>query len=313
MRLLYEETLGGLSVQRCYGLDGRIQIPERLRDLPVKALAGYVLSETVRGRPMPPKEFEGEPEIKGDQVEELALPESLERVGPYGFYNCYGLKRLGFHSTTLDWGAGVFTGCTGIRELDIIVHEGRKSCFKEILAELRQTLVVDYRDEQGKLLAKLIFPEYFEESVENTPARIIMREMHGCGHMYRYCFQETRFKVGEYDGLFPHVQFQESAALAVRLALYRLFWPWGLSKEAEEAYWDYVEGHVREAAEGLLEREEAEILTWLAGRPQMDERALDEMVAASARSRDPLSAAVLMDMKHRRFGAAKDIRRSFEL
>ena len=54
-----------------------------------------------------------------------------------------------------------------------------------MLAELRQTLFVDYH---GKQEARLVFPEFFEESVENTPARIIMREMHGCGHRYRYCF-----------------------------------------------------------------------------------------------------------------------------
>lgn len=62
---------------------------------------------------------------------------------------------------------------------------------------------MDYRREDGTLLAKLVFPEYFEESVENTPARIIMREMHGCGHMYRYCFDGTRFDVGSMTGCSP--------------------------------------------------------------------------------------------------------------
>lgn len=313
MKLLYEETLGGLSIQRCYGLDGSVVVPESINGLPVKELAGYVLSETVRGRDKPPAEFAGEPEIKGGQVEELVLPVSLERVGAYGFYNCYGLRTMAFHSTTLDWGAGVFTGCTGIKRLDIRVHEGSRSCLKEILTELRQTLVVDYRDEQGRMLAKLIFPEYFEESVENTPARIITREMHGCGHMYRYCFEETRFKVGEYDRLFRQVQIQESEALAVRLALYRLFWPWGLSGDAGNVYWEYVKNHVKAAAMGLLEREETEILFWLARERRMDEMALEEMVTAAAQMEDAQSAAALMDTKYRRFGAAKAVKRSFEL
>ena len=117
------------------------------------------------------------------------------RIGAYAFYNCSGLRKLSCQSTVDDWGAGVFTGCTGIASLDICVREEGKSCFREILSELRQTLDVDYRREDGTLLAKLVFPEYFEESVENTPARIIMREMHGCGHMYRYCFDGTRFDV----------------------------------------------------------------------------------------------------------------------
>lgn len=59
-----------------------------------------------------------------------------------------------------DWGAGVFTGCTQINKLDIRIFPEEKSSFKEILSELRQMLVVDYRDKEGKLLAKLIFPEF---------------------------------------------------------------------------------------------------------------------------------------------------------
>lgn len=313
MRLLYEETLGGLSIQRCYGLDGVVKIPAMVEGQPVRELAAYVLSETVRGRERPPGELEGEPEIKGGQVEELVLPGSIEKVGAYGLYNCHRLRKLTFHSTILDWGAGVFTGCTGIRKLDIRVHEGSKSCFKEVLAELRQTLLVDYRDEKGTMLARLIFPEFFEESVENTPARIIMREMHGCGHVYRYCFEETRFKAGEYDRLFWQVQIQESKELAVQLAVYRLFWPWELSPEAEDCYWDYVKEHVSMAAAVLLEREETEILTWLAESDQIDVSGLDAMIGAAARLEDARSAAVLMDVKQRRFGAVKAVERTFEL
>ena len=63
-----------------------------------------------------------------------------------------------------------------------------ETCLREILSELHQALRVDLKAPDGALKARLIFPEFYEESVENTPARIIMREMHGCGHMYRYCF-----------------------------------------------------------------------------------------------------------------------------
>lgn len=223
MKLLYEETLDGISVRRCYGLDGIVQIPDRIDGKPVTGLEGYLFSETVRGRGVPPHEYEGEPELCGSQVKELVLPRYAKRIGAYAFYNCSGLRKLSCQSTVDDWGAGVFTGCTGIASLDICVREEGKSCFREILSELRQTLDVDYRREDGTLLAKLVFPEYFEESVENTPARIIMREMHGCGHMYRYCFDGTRFDVGEYDRLFPHVIVQEKPELVTRLALYRLY------------------------------------------------------------------------------------------
>ena len=185
-------------MERCYTLDGAPVLPERMDGMPVTELDRYFFSQTVRGREVPPEELNGEPELCGSGLDELTLPEYLRKIGPYAFYNCFHLKTLSFWSTVEDWGAGVFTGCTGIKHLKIRVVPGRKSCFKEVLSELRQELMADYLDPEGRLLARLVFPEFFEESVENTPARIIMREMHGCGHMYRYCFEDTQFQFREY-------------------------------------------------------------------------------------------------------------------
>lgn len=313
MRILYEKTLDGICLRRCYGLDGILEIPEMIEGRPVTELAGYLLSDTVRRREPPPGIYEGEPELCGSRVEELILPEGLRKVGPYAFYNCFGLRRLSCTGAIEDWGAGVFTGCGGIRCLDIRIGEGRRSCFREILSELRQTLQVDYRDWNGRLLAKLIFPEFFEESVENTPARIIMREMHGCGHMYRYCFDGDSFRFGEYDALFPHVKVQEKPELAFRLALYRLRWPYGLGEAACEEYWDYVRSHGREGAEGLIKRGERELLGWLAQSPRLDAGALDHMLDAAAKAEDAQSSALLLDAKHSRFGAGPGRKRTFEL
>ena len=313
MKLLYEETLDGISVRRCYGLDGIVQIPDRIDGKPVTGLEGYLFSETGRGRGVPPHEYEGEPELCGSQVKELVLPRYAKRIGAYAFYNCSGLRKLSCQSTVDDWGAGVFTGCTGIASLDICVREEGKSCFREILSELRQTLDVDYRREDGTLLAKLVFPEYFEESVENTPARIIMREMHGCGHMYRYCFDGTRFDVGEYDRLFPHVIVQEKPELVTRLALYRLYWPWGLKEEAAKAYQDYIAAHAGDAAEGILKRGERDILGLMARSGFIGRDGLGQMLDAASRGGNAADAALLMDIKHERFGHVPLRARTFEL
>ena len=78
-----------------------------------------------------------------------------------------------------------------------------KSCLKEILSELNETVAVHYRErgETGEktLLAELLFPAFYEEAVENTPARITETHVHGCGHRYRYCFENTQLLFREYD------------------------------------------------------------------------------------------------------------------
>lgn len=313
MKLLYEETLGGISVRRCYGLDGIVQIPDNIDKKPVTELAGYLFSETVRGRETPPLAYKGEPELCGSRIKELTLPAHVKKIGAYAFYNCFDLRKLSCCSTIEDWGAGVFTGCAGIRELEIRMFENRKSCLREILSELRQTLDVDYLDARGNLLCKLVFPEYFEESVENTPARIIMREVHGCGHMYRYCFDETRFRPSEYDRLFSHVIVQEKPELVTRLALYRLYWPWGLGEEARREYQAYTAAHAGEAAKGVLARGERDILGWMARSDFMDEHGLGEMLTAAADKGNAADAALLMDIKRQRFGHVSLKARTFEL
>lgn len=316
MRILYEKTLDGVCLQRCYGLDKILEIPGTVDGMPVTEFAGYLFSDTVRRREPPPCEYLGEPELCGSRVEEIILPDTIRKVGAYGFYNCSGLKRLSCSSAVEDWGAGVFTGCTGLRCLDIRVAEGRKSCFKDILSELHQTLSVNYRSGSGTLLAKLIFPEFFEESVENTPARIIMREMHGCGHMYRYCFEDTQFQFREYDHLFPNTVIQERPGLAAQMAVYRLYWPWGLTDEFKDQYWEFLKQHPRETASGLTDRRETAILKWLSWQTEADQAFLEGLLNGIEDQRDPQAASVLLDAVHSRFGGQvkeKKTTRTFKL
>ena len=316
MELLYRKTTDGICLERCYTLDGAPVLPDYMDGMPVTELERYLFSQTVRGRETPPDHLREEPQLCGRAVKELALPQHLKKVGAYAFYNCSELKTLSFGSTVQDWGAGVFTGCTGINSLRIRIVPGSKSCFKEVLSELRQELTVEYLDEEGRLLAKLIFPEFFEDSVENTPARIIMRKMHGCGPMYRYCFSGTEFLFREYDRLFPNAVIVERPKLVTQLALYRLYWPYGLTEEWKGGYWDYLKQHPMEAVKGLMTRREDDILRWLSCQEEADASFLAAALKAAEREEDPQSSALLLDAVHRRFGSERRKQaaaRTFEL
>ena len=103
MRILYEKTLDGVCLQRCYGLDKILEIPGTVDGMPVTEFAGYLFSDTVRRREPPPCEYLGEPELCGSRVEEIILPDTVRKVGAYGFYNCYG--STGFHAA-VPWRTG---------------------------------------------------------------------------------------------------------------------------------------------------------------------------------------------------------------
>ena len=126
--------------------------------------------------------------------------------------------------------------------------------------ELRQSLVVSY---VGKGQAMLIFSDFFEEAVENTPARILVTNTHGCGKQYRNAFVRTQFQFHEYDSLFPYVKVQEPESLVCRLALGRLMFPYELESAYQNQYEEYVKAHNVEAASQAMERGAQEEVRWL--------------------------------------------------
>lgn len=316
---LCERGKEGVTLLEYRGLDSLAVVPEQIGGAAVTALAPYVFSkhgnddtqhpaafwQSGDGVAVPRDEAVKLPRVKGDSLEELRLPGSLRRVGAYGFYNCGRLKRLELYSTTLDWGTGVFAGCGGIRELEIHVDESRRSCLKEILAELRQTLTVDY---DGAERARLIFPEFFEEAVENTPARILVTNTHGCGQKYRNCFVRTQLQFQEYDGLFPHVKVQEPEKLVADLALGRVMYPCCLSRRSREAYMEYLGDHRRAAACAAVEREDTESLLWLLDHLSYEAEDLKAVIDAAGRRGNPAAVSLLMD-KTRTAGEERGTRR----
>lgn len=256
MEFVYTKQQNKIKIDRIENPEPVVEIPEMIDGCPVVELGAYVLAES--------------------DVEELHLPAGLEKIGAYAFYQCEKLRRIFCYSRALDLGTGLFAGAGKVELLDITQFAREKSCLKELLSELRQTLRVrihelpeaeesdgkehadektDAADSEGKPAreARLIFPEYYEESVENTPARILFIETHGCGHRYRYCFIKTQFQYRDYDELFPHVQVQEPEELVTELVLGRLMYPCELSASAREMYRNYVSEHWQMAGKLLID------------------------------------------------------------
>ena len=67
-------------------------------------------------------------------------------------------------------GAGAFTGCKRLSKLHVRDMGQEKSCLREVLVDLNQTVTVEWLGKDG---FQVLYPAFFEEAVENTPARII--------------------------------------------------------------------------------------------------------------------------------------------
>lgn len=270
-----------------------VSVPEELEGFPVTELGPYVLS--------------------GSDVEEIHLPPFLRKIGAYGFYECERLRRIYCYGRVTDLGAGLFAGVHSVELLDITEFAGERSCFQELLSELRQTLRVRVRLASEE--ARLIFPEYFEESVENTPARILFIETHGCGHRYRYCFANRQFQYRGYDELFPHAMVQEPEELVTELALGRLLFPAGLSEGHRRMYLDYVREHWQAAGKLLIAADgwnggqvtnlEPGGLPWLVETVITGESALETLISMAQQAGDTEMVSWLMDYRHRRHSEAE--------
>lgn len=293
----------GARILRVYSQDREAELPETVESaegirLPVLELADYAFSAMRQGTEE--DDFMGLPPLTGDRLESAALPRSLKKIGRYAFYNCEALKKLTFFTSVSDLGAGLFTGCRNISALDVRMVSGEKSCLYEVLSELNQTLRVTLRDQDGKIRAKLLIPEYFEESVENTPARIVNLEMHGCGHRYRYCFRKEQTPFADYDALFLHVRVQEPPAVVSELAWYRLEYPVELSAAGEAAYLGYLEAQPKEAAEAFAMVEDMALMRKTASDPRISLGALEKMIGAAQRTGQSELVPLLMDIRHSR-------------
>ena len=127
-------------------------------------------------------------------AEELELSHGIEEIGNYTFYGCSHLKQLKFTDSLRRIGGGSFTGCSALRELYVETEKDRVTCIRDVVTETFHEMYVTvyYRDQD--VYARLVFPEYYEEGVENTPARILETHFHGSGYRYRQCFTDKRIE-----------------------------------------------------------------------------------------------------------------------
>ena len=270
--LQYEKKAAGVCVTGCISELEYVQIPSELEGLPVVEIGDYAFS---RGK-----------------VKEIVLPAGLRKIGRYAFYNCESLEELSLFDNLRDIGSGAFNGCHHVRRIQLEMTGGERSVMQELLTEFTETLEVWCRSAEGT--AHLFFPEYYEQGVENTPARIIENHTFGSGLKYRNCFVNRQLQYHEYDRMFPYAEACENETLLIDLALARLLHPFRMSGEARQKYESFLAKTGQAVFRRLIDEKNLEGISYLTDRQLMEENEIKAAAVYASEKEYPRAVGILM-------------------
>lgn len=287
----FTERNGGAIVTAITDAGTVCILPETLGGLPVTGLAERLFA--------------------GSGVQEIFLPRSLKQIGRYGFYNCMELRRLHLHSALTELGGGALNGCYAIQELFVHMDGEEPPALRDFVTEINRRVTVHYlfpnHNGGEQEIMRLIFPVYYDEAVENTPARITISNIHGSGQKYRYCFENRRIQLDRYDRIFVYETAEEDILAAAELALCRLRYPYRLSESAKEDYEKFIEKRLFDVLTGNLR--DVDTMKWLIVHflenretPLLTENEMETLIFAASGQRLAELSAVLMEQKRRFFG-----------
>lgn len=278
------------EVENYTGEERLVAVPDQIEGRQVVSIGPYAFSES------------------GKELREVVLPDTVRRIGKYAFYGCANLQKLVLTDALQDIAGGVFTGCR-IREIEVDLYRGQKCCLRDIVAENRFCLLVTLRyHTSGKTeTARLIFPEHYEEAVENTPARIVMTEYHGSGGNYRQCIYNKEVDYKKYDEMFLYARAREDKETVFALVFSRLLFPYRLLEEAKEQYEAYIKAHVKTAAAFLIDQEWEQGISYMAEQELWTEEGLNRAIDIAAEKRKTEFVSLLMEEKHRKYKAKSKV------
>lgn len=327
MKIHYRVRNDEVEIIRCYGQDSRIIIPERIDGKEVTKACAYTFSARKGEEEQDVLVYKAENGmfseedqlLAGEIVEQVIFPDTLKEIGNYIFYGCKNLQSLEFSNRMMGVGSGAFTGCHSLNQLTVHMLEGKKTCVKEILGDLWQR--IDIRLTGGEE-ACFVFPEHYEEAVENTPARILFTQHHGSGNNYRQCFYNKEMDYEKYDSLFSVAKVYDKLNVLADMAFGRILYPSHLSERARTEYEEYLRSNSE--AVGIYLVKQAEIvgdgckngldvmaeMKLMSERKFWSEETLDRTIEYASREEKKELLSLLMETKHLLFPVRK---KRFEL
>ena len=269
MKIDYNINNNQVNIIRCYGTASYIVLPDIIDGYPVTSVSPYCFSARKRCEDRDVLSvilkddityIDDDSIIAGEVVESVTFPDTVESIGNYIFYGCKNLKEIKFSDKLRDIGSGAFTGCGSISHLEVRLIDSNKTCIKEILGDLWQRIDVTIINVKNNEVSELVFPEHYEEAVENTPARILYTQHHGSGNDYRQCFYNKEIDYFKYDSLFVIAKARDDIYQLEDQVFKRLKTPVNLVDKHKDEYIDFIKENYKVIIEDLVERDRIDLI-----------------------------------------------------
>lgn len=321
----YKETnIHTVCLLRMFGQTGIASVPSEIDGLWVTEIGPYCFApngryegEDVRCTAKCDRDFDDLLELSGKAVEEVILPEGIQKIGANAFYNCRELRTLYVPDSLTEIGADEFMNCVQLTKIRYFGAVEEKSCLKQLLAQIPWDVEVSFENSNNFADAVLYFPEYFEGYDEIGPAHIFELNIQGEGFRARQCFVNGVIALKEYDDVFLQACARESVKTLCRMAENRIVFPKCLTEEHRQNYVDYLQNNQSEAAKYLLARTDiskeqlAHVIECLIQAKCFDRKTLEEMIAEASQKGNAELTTYLLMWKRNYFKESKQNRYTF--
>lgn len=271
---------------RCRALK-RLKLPAGLRQLGMRVFDQCGSLEQIRI----PDGVTQLPDYAFSNCRKLArvtLPDRLETLGHHTFYNCIALQELAVPDTVTFVGGGLFMNCKSLSRLVLPIGIN----LSVLLSDLTNDLDLTVRYPDGE--ARFFLPGFSYEYEDINAPRMWRTITYGSGQLYRECFSSRDIDFALYESYFDLALKQDSLETTVRIAWYRLRWPYGLS-HGRAIYLRHIQAHAGVLMDFLLENDDLEGLELLLELTELDSDQLAALRAQAERAGKVRFVARLME------------------
>lgn len=274
---------GNARLLRVYGQTAEAYVPEQIEGHPVTEIGAYCFAGRTQTRNYEKKTryekssgeicssedfsaettvLEGLRELAGRAIERVILPDCVQKIESYAFYQCTELAQISIGSDVREVGGDAFMNCHKLHEM--IVRGGCKVApgIRQILTQISSDMEVTF-ERDSRVEARLLFPEYYESYDEIAPAHLFGRNIEGEGFRARQCVRDGAVDFRLYDTIFPKACVEEREQTLCRLAMNRLCYPVGLGETERKLYENYVKAHAGVVCEAAVQNFDEETIWFL--------------------------------------------------